>query len=430
MNTIKMDRSTRIVITGVGPFSAIGAGKDSVWDSVLRKHTGLTQEEFALDGKLIDKYFVHKIKEFNIERFGIDKQILEDILRWKDQKEPQDLFYLAAAAKLALDDCRINIDSNRIGLVLAHENPGLDQFYTDIIDELYKLRQEDKIGFFRGINEGFAKRGHDLQTFVFLYFVARTLDIHGYSLFLNNACASGLFAIEAGADIIRNGKCDCVIVAAADKSSIFKQSWFRRLEMYAEDGLIKPFDRNRNGFVLGDGGAGIVFESLNSALKRKAHIYAEYLGGAFHMEGWKISIPDMGGNSYSMVIESALKNSGVNKESIDLIVPHGVSTPLTDAYEAKAITDVFGKNPQRPLITAFKPYIGHNLGSTALLETAILLLCLENNVILPTLNCQTPDPKLSIVPVRELIKTKLNTVMKTACGFAGYNGAVVFRRFK
>ena len=420
----------RIVVTGLGPFSAIGTGKDEVWASILKKHTGLAQEEFAIDGKLVDKYFVHKIKEFNIERFHIDKQILADILLWKDHKEPQDLFYLMAAAKLAFDDSRINIDRNRIGLVLAHENPGLDQFYTDIIDGLYKLRQEDKIGFFKGINEGLAKRGHDLQTFVFLYFVAKALDIHGYSLFLNNACASGLFAIEAGADIIRSGKCDCAIVAAADKSSIFKQSWFRRLGMYPEDGLIKPFAKNRNGFVLGDGGAGIALESLSSALKRKAHIYAEYLGGAFHIEAWKISIPDMSGNSYSTVIKSALKNSGVDKKSIDLLVPHGVATPVTDAYEAKAITDVFGKNPKKPLITAFKPYIGHNLGSSALLETAILLLSLENNIIPPTLNCQIPDSKLSVSPVKDLIKTKLNTVMKIACGFAGYNGAAVFRKFK
>jgi len=425
-----MTNNKRIVITGLGPFSAIGMGKDEVWDSVLRGHTGLTQEKFTLGGKLIDKYFVHRLKEFNIEQFHINKRILADILQWKDQKEPRDLFYLMAAAKLAFDDSKINIDKNRIGLVLAHENPGLDEFYRDIVDELYKLKQKDKVTFFKGVNEGFSKRGHDLQTFVFLYFIAKALDIHGYSLFLNNACASGLFAVEAGADIIRSGKCDCVIVAAADKSSIFKQSWFRRLGMYPKDGLIKPFAKNRDGFVLGDGGAGIVLESLSSALKRKAHIYAEYLSGAFHIEAWKISVPDMTSNSYSTIIKFALKNSGVNKKSIDLLVPHGVATSVSDAYEAKAIRDVFGKNPKKPLITAFKPYIGHNLGSSALLETVILLLSLENNIIPPTLNCQIPDSKLSISPVKDLIKTKLKTVMKIACGFAGFNGAAVFRKFK
>ena len=91
-----MTRNKRIVITGLGPFSATGIGKDEVWDSVLKKHTGLMQEEFTLAGKLIDKYFVHKIKEFDINKFKINKQILADILLWKDQEEPQDLFYLMA----------------------------------------------------------------------------------------------------------------------------------------------------------------------------------------------------------------------------------------------------------------------------------------------------------------------------------------------
>ncbi|MDD4910191.1 MAG: beta-ketoacyl synthase N-terminal-like domain-containing protein [Candidatus Omnitrophica bacterium] len=421
-------KDKRVVITGLGPLSAIGAGRDNVWHSVLNRDTGLTQEEFSLDGTLIDKYFAHKIKDFNIGNFNIDKQVLADIRQWKDGREPQDLFYLIAAAKLALDDSHTEIDGNRIGLVLAHENPGLDEFYTDVVDEFYKLKQENKLGFFKGINEGFAKRGHDLQTFVFLYYAAKALGIHGYSLFVNNACASGLYALEAGAGIIKSGKCDSVIVAAADRPSIFKQSWFRRLGMYARDGLIKPFAKNRDGFVLGDGGAGIVLEDLKSAKKRGARIYAEYAGGAFHMEGWKISVPDMTSDSYKGVIEGAIKNARVNKKKVDLIVPHGVATPVTDAYEAKAITAVFGKNPKRPLITAFKPYVGHNLGSTALLETAILLLSLENNLVPPVLNCGIPDPKLNITPVREFTRINLRTVVKTACGFAGFNAAVVFRK--
>jgi 3-oxoacyl-[acyl-carrier-protein] synthase II len=171
-------------------------------------------------------------------------------------------------------------------------------------------------------------------------------------------------------------------------------------------------------------------EDLDSAIKRKAHIYAEYLSGGFHLEGWKVAIPGITGDSYKIAIETAIKESKVNREDIDLIIPHGVGTKVTDAYEAKAITDVFGKNPKKPVITVFKPYIGHNLGSTALLETVILLLALEKNVIPPTLNCNEVDPKLSIVLVRELTKAKLKTVMKIACGFAGYNASAVFRKIE
>jgi 3-oxoacyl-(acyl-carrier-protein) synthase len=424
------NRNKRIVITGLGPFSAIGIGKDAIWNSVLKNQTGLTQDEYVLDGKIVDKYFVHKIRKFNIEEFSIDKRILEDIRKWKEGREPQDLFYLMAAAKLAMDDAKIDLDRNKIGLVLVHENPGLDEFYQDIIEEFPKISQKVRIEFFKLINEGFAKRGHDLQTFVFLFFVARALDIHGYSLFINNACASGLYAIEVGADIIRSEKCDSVIIAAADKSSIFKQSWFKRLGLYPSDGLIKPFSKDRNGFVLGDGGAGIVLERLDCALKRNAYIYAEYLGGAFHLEGWKITVPDTMDNSYSSVIEAALKKAKVEKEVIDLLVPHGVAMPVTDAYEAKAITNVLGKNPRKPFITAFKPYLGHCLGSAALLETVLLLLSLENNVIPPTLNCRIPDKGLNISLVDKLIRKKLNIAMKIACGFAGFNGAAIFRKYE
>ena len=101
---------------------------------------------------------------------------------------------------------------------------------------------------------------------------------------------------------------------------------------------------------------------------------------------------------------------------------------LFRSYEAKAITSVFGKNPKKPLISAFKPYTGHNLGSTALLETVILLMAMENNLVPPTLNCNDVDLKLNIEPVKELTKADLKTVMKTACGFAGYNASVIFKK--
>lgn len=422
-----MSHENRIVITGLGPLSAIGIGKEALWKSVLDGKTGLVLKDFFAHGKKVDSFYIHEINNFNINNFGIDETVLGDIENWKKEKDWPDLSYLLAATKLALDDSKLaNNIGNNIGLVLTHENPGLDQFFMDMFNTL-----QENVG--RGMNfkeffEKFSKKSHDLQTFVFLYFVAKTFDIHGYSIFLNNACASGLYAIEAAADIIRSKKCNAVIVAAADRLSIFKGIWFKKLEMYPKDGKIKPFAKDRDGFVLGDGAAGMVLESLESALKRKARIYAEYLGGGFSTEGWKITIPDLTSDFYKTAIQQAIKNSNIAKEEIDLLVPHGVGTPITDTYEAKAITHVFGKNPKKPLISAFKPYIGHNLGSTALLETIILLLALEHNYIPPTLNCQNLDTRLNIQPVRSPISINLKIAMKIACGFAGYNGACIFKK--
>jgi 3-oxoacyl-[acyl-carrier-protein] synthase II len=219
-----------------------------------------------------------------------------------------------------------------------------------------------------------------------------------------------------------------VIVAASDRVDIYKYIWFRDLGIYSNDGMIRPFCKNSSGLVFSDGGVGFVLEDLDHAQERNAFIYAEYLGGGFDLEGWKVTTPQIGSNSYQRAILKALEQSNVNKKEIDLLCPHGVGSQPIDYYESKAITDTFGFNPKRPLITAFKPYVGHNLGSSALLETAILLLSLNNNVVPPTLNCENIDPKFNISPVKEKIGTELRTVMKICCAFAGYNAATIFRK--
>jgi len=294
-----------------------------------------------------------------------------------------------------------------------------------------KRREEiTKKDFFDKFYRSFLKSGYDVQTFADLFHVARVFNIHNYSLFLNNACASGLYALEAASQIIKQGQAKAVVVAASDCPDIYKYLWFRDLKIYSPDGKIRPFSKDSNGLVFGEGGVGIVVEDLISAERRKAPIYAEYLGGGFNLEGWKITVPQIGSNSYQNAILSAFKHSDITKEKIDLICPHGVGSQPSDYYEAKAITDCFGLNPKKPLITAFKPYIGHNLGGSALLETAALLLSLKNNIIPPTLNCENLDPKFNISLVKEKMEVKLNTAMKICCAFAGYNAAAIFRNLK
>jgi 3-oxoacyl-[acyl-carrier-protein] synthase II len=169
-------------------------------------------------------------------------------------------------------------------------------------------------------------------------------------------------------------------------------------------------------------------EELQHAEKRNAAIYAEYLGGGFDLEGWKITVPQLGSNSYQAAMQKAFAQSRAQKEGIDLLCPHGVGYQVIDYYESKAITDIFGKNPKKPLITAFKPYVGHNLGSSALLETVALLLSLKNNIVPPVLNYNNPDPKFNIALVKEPTQTKLTTVMKACAAFAGFNAAAIFKK--
>jgi len=432
-----MDKTKRIVITGIGPLTAAGSGSAEVWNAVANKKTGLTQTEYKIGNESGGKFYVHKIKNFDIKKYGIKEQALNEIQNWKIDDEIIDLYYFLAVIKMALDDTGLEVtedNKHSIGMVLMHENIGLDHFYLKVINELSftgkddNARPKSKKEFLDCFYGKFHRTGYELQTFMSLHHAAKVFDIHGYSLFINNACASGLYGLEAAADAIRSGKCSQMVVSAVDNSSIFKHMWFDEIKMLAKDGRIKPFASDRDGFTIGDGGAALVLESMESAEKRKAKIYAEYLGGNFVLEGWKVTYPDVANQLYKKMIHELIELTGFKASDIDLIVPHGVAANITDKYEAKAIRDIFGKEKKMPLITALKPYIGHTLGSTALLETAIMLLGLENNKIPATLNCNITDKALGIDVLKETRDagdTKI--AMKTACGFAGYDGGCVFR---
>ncbi len=431
-----MERDKRIVITGIGPLASPGIGKEAFWEGILEKRGGAGLKEFKLNGGSWENFYVHKIDKFDFTKFNVDKNALTYMKEWKEEEPPIDLYYLIAAVALALEDSGIKYDSedNDIGMVLTHENMGLMPFLLKLSQISYDTLKSkggtssSRKQFYEKLYRDCLKSGYDIQTFMSLFHVAKAFNIHNYSLFINNACASGLYALEAAAQMIKCNQSSAVIVAASDYTEIYKYLWFRDIGLYSKDGKIRPFCKDSNGLVFGDGGVGIVLEDLEHAQRRNAPIYAEYLGGGFYLEGWKVTTPQIGSDSYQKAILRALKQSSISKDEIELLVPHGVGSQAIDYYEARAITDVFGLNSPKPLITTFKPYIGHNLGGSTLLETAILLLSLKNEVVLPTLNCQNLDPKFNISLVKEKLKTKVNIAMKICCAFAGYNAAVVFKK--
>ena len=433
-----MTKDKRVVITGIGPLASTGIGKDAFWKGILEKQVGLGLKEFKLNGDLWEKFHVHSIEDFDFAKFDIDENALTYIKEWKEEEPTIDFYYLLAAVSLALKDSGIQYKSgnNDLGLVLTHENIGLIPLLLKLSHISFDTLKSEagasfsRKQFYEKLYRDCLKSGYDIQTFMTLFHVAKSFNIHNYSLFINNACASGLYALEAAAQMIKSNQNSAVIVAASDYTEIYKYLWFRDIGLYSKDGKIRPFCKDSNGLVFGDGGVGIVLEDMEHALKRNASIYAEYLGGGFHLEGWKVTTPQIGSDSYQKAILKAVKLSNINKEEIELLVPHGVGSQAIDYYESKAITDVFGLNPKKPLITTFKPYIGHNLGGSALLETAILLLSIKNEIVLPTLNCENLDPKFKISIVKEKIKTKVNTAMKICCAFAGYNAAVIFKRYE
>lgn len=425
---------TRVVITGVGPVSSVGVGKENFWEGIIGKKTNVRLKKVMIDGKLWGEFYTHAIENFEMKNFDFDKNKIEEIMQWKEKEEIIDLNYFIVAIKLALQDSGLKYDAkkNDISLVLAHENLGIMPFGLKVSNLAYEFLQKKekfhKRDFFDTFYKLFLKSGYELQTFTSLFHVARLFNIHNYSLFINNACASGLYAIEAGAQIIRSGYAKNVVVASSDYSDIYKYFWFHKLGIYSPDGVIRPFCKDCNGLVFGDGGASIILEDLEHAKKRKSKIYAEYLGGGFDLEGWKMTFPKIGSDSYKNAIRMAFKKSKIKISDVDFLCPHGVGARMIDCYEAKAMTDIFGKDVRRPLITTFKPYFGHNLGCSALLETIALLISLDENIIPPSLNIDCLNPKLNINLVDQEVKCNLKIAMKICCAFAGYNAASIFKK--
>jgi len=431
-----MNNKKRIAITGIGPITSIGIGRESFWKKLIQGKANVKSEEVCLDDELWDKFYLHKVDDFDISGFGIDKGKLDWIRDWKDGDEVRDLSYLIASVKLAIDDSKLEYDPHKCadyGLVVTHENMSLIPFLTKVSDRAFRMLKDDqqnitKKEFHEKLYKDCLKSGYDVQTFMTLFHLAKVFNVRQHSLFICNACASGLYAIETASEMIKNGHNSTVIVTASDCPDIYKYIWFRDLGIYSKDGIIKPFSKESNGLTFGDAGIALVVEELEHARKRNAPIYAEYMGGGFSLEGWQVTVPQVGSDSYHNAIIKAFEVSGVNRNNIELLCPHGVGSHIIDYYESKAITAIFGKNPKSPLITTFKPYVGHTLGASALLEAAILLLSLKNEMILPTLNSDNTNPAYGISLVKEMAKKKLNTVMKICAAFAGYNAASIFRR--
>lgn len=432
-------RKRRVVITGVGPITAIGSRKDTLWGSIIRKETGIARQKLLVEGETWDDFLMHRLQGFDVNAFGIAQPVLDDISNWKAGAADIDLHYLLAAVKTALDDSALTYDreDNTIGLFLTVEHPGFEPFVQAVFNEsfqFFRTKAKDNQQFsakeaFRHLYSKFAASGYDLQTFMYLFFLTKAFGLHGYSLFTNNACASGLFALESAARQIKFGGSDIAIAVGGDyPGTMFKHLWFKEQRLYAEDGRVKPFARNADGLVLGDGAGAIVLEDLRHAQKRNARIYGEYLGGGFSLEGWKVTLPELNSNSYQSAIKQALAAGAVRPQDIDLVNPHGVGIRITDLYEAKAIADVWRDSAVQPHVSAFKPYIGHTLGGSAILETIILLLAMQNDHIPATLNCAELEDKYAITLVREHLKQPVRTAMKLSCGFAGFNGAAIFRK--
>ncbi len=432
-------------MSGLGPVASTGIGVEAFWQGLLSGRGKAAPRRFETAGVVWGEFPVHAVDDGELPEI---EPIPTGSLKLADLPPDRELRLSASALALALADAQLPLRClSKAGLVLTYEAPGIDRLLAGIFADFLKLRRGEALpdrpaggqapeaarpeeaAFFEAIYRRHRQAVYESQSFMHLHLAARLFGLHGPALFVNNACASGLYALEAAAAMIRSGSCDTALVAAGEAALLpTKHRWFEEAQVLSAKGSLRPFDLDRDGLVLGEGACGLVLESAKAARARGASPYAAYMGGAFVQEAWKVAVPNLTQPWYEETLRGACKAARLEPEDIDLLNPHGAGTALGDLQEARGLTAVYGDWPERPRITALKGSLGHTLGASAALEAAAALLALKHQTIPPSIGFQSPDPKLKIKLVAQPQPAPLRTAMKIACGFAGFLGSVVFQK--
>ncbi len=413
------DYNRRVVVTGLGTVSPIGNDVDTVWRNLVGGCSGIAPIT-RFDASGYESNAAGEVKGFEARD-------------WMDFKAARrtglNVQFGVAAAKQALADSGIEVTpANRddIGIVFAS---GAGE---------PKLMMDNK--------ETWDKKGARL---VSPFFIANMLvdtasgqiaietGIRGHNMAVVTACSTGTHSIGEAAEAIRRGDCIAVI-AGSTESPIYEMVWvgfgnMRGIGMPRPGEPIqtvsRPFDLTRNGFILGEGAAALMLEDLELAKARGAKIYAEVVGYGSTNDAWDLIQPIEGGDGVARAMEMALARRGVPADEIDMINPHGTSTPLGDLAEAQAFHRVFGDHTADIAISATKSMTGHMMGAAGSFEGLATALSVHHQVVPPTINYRDPDPEIELNISVTARPMRIRYAMSENVGLGGHNGAVIFKHY-
>ena len=260
--------------------------------------------------------------------------------------------------------------------------------------------------------------------------VSMRFGLGGPAETVTTACAAGTHAIGNAARLIASGRCSMVVAGGAEAVMVpLSEAGFKNMTALSNEEISRPFDVNRNGFVMGEGAGILILEDWDQAIARGATILAEVIGAASTADAHHITAPDPEGNGAARCMELALSDAGISPEDVSHINAHGTSTPLNDLGESVAMKRVFTKGV--PPITSIKGHLGHSLSAAGALEGVASVLTLLNQSIPPTAGTTQVDPEIGLdVVLCSPRKTELEVVLSNSFGFGGHNGSVIFRRFR
>jgi 3-oxoacyl-[acyl-carrier-protein] synthase II len=408
----------RAVITGIGPITCIGQGVEEFWNGILSERSGVRRIS-SFDTSGFNAHCGGEILDWNPETF-FPPHRLKRLDRYAQ--------FSVASAKLALDDAGISYSreqpQHRVGVSFGTALGGVCQAEDQHIRFLKKGT--------RGVNPTLALQvfGGSAHSNIAIEFGFR-----GVGTTNSNSCASGTVSVGEALRYIRDDFADVMVAGGAEAPlSLLTYGAFaiiKTMSQWAGDPSFssRPFDRLRDGFVMGEGAASLVIEELEHARARKAHIYAEVLGYSLNNDAFHMTSPLPSGESCIRAMRDALTDAQLGIEAIDYVNAHASSTQLNDSTETASIKSVFGEQAKKTPISGTKGYYAHPLGATGAIEASLCALALDRQWIPPTINYANPDPAcdLDVVPNRGR-KAELSHVMSNSFGFGGINACLILGR--
>ncbi|MFP4376068.1 MAG: beta-ketoacyl-ACP synthase II [Spirochaetales bacterium] len=408
----------RVVITGMGAITPVGNSVDELWNSVTSGKSGIGQIT-KFDATGYPATIAGEVKDFNIRDY-IDK---------RDARK-MDTFshYAVAGAIQAVKDAGLEgkYDPERTATVIGVGIGGFESLESSY--EALWLRGPDRTPPMT-IPKLISNEGPGN--------VAITLDCQGPCYAVTTACSSATDAIGNAYRLIQHDQADVVITGGVEacitRLGIMGFCVIHALTTEYNDRPTegsRPFDKNRSGFVIGEGGGILTIESLEHAQARGAKIYAEIIGNAMTCDAQHLTAPHTEGRGAIQAMKMVLKEAGIEPSDVDYINAHGTSTPVNDPFETKAIKAVFGEAAKKVKISSTKSMTGHCIGATGGIEAIIATKAITDGVIPPTINLHEPDPEcdLDYVP-NEAVKQEVNIAMSNTFGFGGHNGVLLLKKF-
>jgi len=408
----------RVVVTGVGAVSPLGNDAKTLWDNIMAGNSGIdtitrvNKEEFPV-------HVAAEVKDF-------------DAKQYMDRKEARrmDLFtqYAVAASKMAVEDANLVIDESnaeRVGVWIGCGIGGMDTYE----EQLRKF-----------IDKGYRRVSPFFVPMLIPDMAAGQVSIQLGAKGINSctvtACASGTNSIGDAFKAVQRGDVDYIITGGTEApitNMAFAGFSSMKALSFNEDPKTasRPFDKNRDGFIMGEGAGILVLETLESALERNATIYAEIVGYGATGDAYHITAPANEGEGGARAMKMAIDDAGIAPTDVDYINAHGTSTDLNDKYETMAIKSVFGEHAYSLAVSSTKSMTGHLLGAAGGIEGLISVKAIYDSTIPPTINYETPDPDcdLDYVP-NESRKQAVQYVLSNSLGFGGHNATIVFKKYE